>query len=244
MAKILKSEGVSMDGNALYDGKKTILLNVIKGENGTAEDLSELLKTLESIPPNLQQYILNLIENYKKKTGKEFEDKEESVFAEASKKGYSEGYEEGRKEALKLAEDGVKNIFRAADSIEQFKNVLYEDAKADVINLSLNIAQTIVKQIVSTDYETLKVIIADAVNAASGTANFLVHLNTSDYNIINKNQDLMIHILAKDANINFLPDRNILPGEVIIKTDFGEIDARIAVQIEQIKKVFMKITPD
>ena len=36
-----------------------------------------------------------------------------------------------------------------------------------------------------------------------------------------------------------------MPGSgLIIKTDFGEIDARLETQLEQIKKIFTKVTPD
>ena len=241
MTKIIKDIDVNIEGKTLYDGNRTLLVNVLQNE--VKDENNELMEALESIPVSLQKYILSYIENYKNKLGKQHRDKEKSVFDIAKKRGYNEGFNEGKNEALRLTEDSVKNILKAANSIERFKNILYEDAKADVINLTLNIAQTIIKQIVFTNYDALRVIIADAINKASETINFTIYLNTLDYNAINKNPDLIKNFIAKEANIEFLPDPNILPGDVIVKTDFGEIDARITSQIEQIKKAFMKITP-
>ena len=241
MTKIIKDIDVNIEGKTLYDGNRTLLVNVLQNE--VKDENNELMEALESIPVSLQKYILSYIENYKNKLGKQHRDKEKSVFDIAKKRGYNEGFNEGKNEALRLTEDSVKNILKAANSIERFKNILYEDAKADVINLTLNIAQTIIKQIVFTNYDALRVIIADAINKASETINFTIYLNTLDYNAINKNPDLIKNFIAKETNIEFLPDPNILPGDVIVKTDFGEIDARITSQIEQIKKAFMKITP-
>lgn len=241
MTKIIKDIDVNIEGKTVYDGNKTLLINVLQNEVKNEND--ELIEALEPVPVSLQKYVLSHVENYKNKLGKRQRDKEKSVFDNAKKKGYYEGFNEGKDEALRLMEDSIKNILKAASSIEQFKNILYEDVKADVIDLTLNIAQTIIKQIVSTNYDALRVIIADAVNKASETINFTIYLNTLDYNTINKNPDLIKNFIAKEVNIEFLPDPNILPGNVIVKTDFGEIDARIISQIEQIKKAFMKITP-
>ena len=241
MTKIIKDIDVNIEGKTLYDGNRTLLVNVLQNE--VKDENNELMEALESIPVSLQKYILSYIENYKNKLGKQHRDKEKSVFDIAKKRGYNEGFNEGKNEALRLTEDSVKNILKAANSIEQFKNILYEDVKADVIDLTLNIAQTIIKQIVFTNYDALRVIIADAINKASETINFTIYLNTLDYNAINKNPDLIKNFIAKETNIEVLPDPNILPGDVIVKTDFGEIDARITSQIEQIKKAFMKITP-
>lgn len=239
MVKILKSEGISMEGKTVYDGNKPSLFNT--EARNYDKDLTE---ALENVPASVKQYILNLIDNYKKAIKKEFDSKREFIFKKYEKDGYSEGFNKGNDEAARIARDSVKNIINATNSIEQFKNIIYKDAKNDIIDLTLSIAQTIVKQTVSTNYDALRAIIADAINKASETVNFTVCLNTSDYGVINKNPDLMKYITAKEVNISFLPDPNILPGDAIIKTDFGEIDARLSSQIEQIKKAFTKITPD
>ena len=242
MAEILKGDGVNIEGKTVYDGNKTLLVNVLQNE--VKDDNNELMAALEPVPVSLQKYILSYIENYKKKLGKEYQGREKAVFDSARKSGYEGGFNEGRNEALRLLEDSIKNIRKAANSIEQFKNILYEDVKADVIELTFNIAQIITKQIVSTNYDALRGIIADAINNTSATVNFKIYLNAADYNTINKNPDLIKDSITKETNIEFLPDPNILQGDVIIKTDFGEIDARLVSQIAQIKKAFTKITPN
>ncbi len=242
MTKILKSEGISIEGKTVYDGSRSSFFNT--RQNSTKNYAKELTETLKTVPTTVRQYILELIDNYKKEIKNEFDDKRDIVFRKSAKDGHTEGLNKGNDEALKLVNDSVKNIVNAANSIEQFKNVIYRDAKNDIIDLTLSIAQTIVKQTVTTNYDALRVIIADAINKASETVNFTICLNTSDYNVINKNPDLTKYITTKETNIKFLSDPNILPGDAIIKTDFGEIDARLSSQIEQIKKAFMKITPD
>ncbi|MCL4533240.1 MAG: FliH/SctL family protein [Deltaproteobacteria bacterium] len=241
MSKILKDYELNMEGQTLYDGKKTILANVLRGEGASAKENAELVSALESIPSSLQKYIISYIENYKNKTGKEFKEKENSVFEAAKQKGYAEGFESGKSEALKSMEEGVKNIFSAAESIKQFKNELYEDVKKDVITLSIKIAETITKSKIAADDDILLNIIASAINQSSDAVNFTICLNPEDYKVLNKNPDALKDFLSKEAVIDFIQDKNIRSGNVVIKTDFGEIDARISTQIERITNMFTKV---
>jgi flagellar assembly protein FliH len=242
MSKILKDYELNMEGETLYDGEKTLLVNILRSESG--EENKELAAALESVSPSLQKFIISYIESYKNKTEKKHKEKEFGVFEEAKKKGYSEGFNEGRKEALKSMEEGIENIFKGSESIDMFKNELYGDVKQDVINLSLNIAKTIVKSETAANSDLIVQIIADAINKSSDAVNFTICLNPADYNVLNKNPETVKNFIAREANIDFLPDANLLPGDTVIKTDFGEIDARIETQLEQIKKIFTKVAPD
>ena len=242
MSKILKDYELDMEGETLYDGEKTLLVNILKSEK--IEENKELTAALESVPPSLQKFIISYIENYKYRTVKAYEEKELAVFEEARKKGYSEGFMEGKRDALKSMEEVVGNIFRASESIERFKNELYEDVKQDVINLSLKIAKTIVKAETAADIGLISEIIADAVNKSSDAVNFTICLNPGDYGILNKNPGAIKDFIARAADISFMPDVNLSAGDIIIKTDFGEIDARIETQLEQIKKIFTRVAPD
>ncbi|MFW0883617.1 FliH/SctL family protein [Candidatus Acidulodesulfobacterium sp. H_13] len=241
MNKILKDNEFNIEGNTIYDGKKTLLVNILKTES--KQDDEELVSTLGSVPATLQKFIISYLENHKHKTEKTLEKKEQNILENAEKRGYSRGFSEGKKEADRLTEEGIKNILKAAGSIEKFKNELYRDVKRDVIDLSLNIAKAIIKSEVETNRDLIMRIIADAIDKAGDTVNFTIYLNSADYGTLNKNPDAIKNFTAKESNIEFLPDRNISQGDVIIKTDFGEIDARIETQIEQIKKIFTKVAP-
>jgi flagellar assembly protein FliH len=244
MGKVLKDYELSVDGGTVYDGKKTLLVNILRGGGGSADENKELSAALESVPSSLQKYIISYIENYKNKSEKQFEEKESSVLAEAEKKGYSEGFARGKKEALISMEEGVVNIFKAAEDIGNFKNELYGDVKQDVISLSLKIAETVVKAQTSANAGLLAGIIGDAVNKSSEAVNFTVCFNPEDYKVLNKNPEAVKEFITRETNMNFMPDASLLPGGIIIKTDFGEIDARIETQLEQIKKIFTKVAPD
>ena len=241
MSKILKDYELNMEGQTLYDGKKTILANVLRGEESSAKENAELISALESIPSSLQKYIISYIEDYKNKTEKEFKEKENSVFESAKQKGYAEGFESGKSEALKSMEESVKNIFSAAESIKQFKNELYEDVKEDVVNLSIKIAETITKSKIAADDGVLFNIIASAINKSSDAVNFTICLNPEDYKALNKNPDALKDFLSKEADTDFIQDKNVQSGNVVIRTDFGEIDAKTSTQIERIKNMFTKV---
>ena len=242
MSNVIRDFEVNLENDTIYDGSKIILANVIK--SGNSEEDEELLILMKSIPPAIQKFILNHIESYKKKLDETINDKEELIFKENKSKGYKEGFAEGKIEAIKSLENEVKNMTQIASEIGQFKNILYNDVTKDVVDLSLKIAETIIKSAVLSNNDFLKDIISDAVSKAANSTNIIIYLNPSDYTSFSKNSKI-----AKDlsknmqSNISFVSDANLLPGNTFIKTDFGEIDAKIETQLQQIKKIFNKIIP-
>ena len=243
MSNVIKDFEVNLEHDTIYDGSKIILANVIK--SGNIDEDEELLELLETIPPAIQKFILNHIENYKKKLDGTIKDKEELIFKENKSKGYKEGFAEGKIEAIKSLEKEVKNMTQIASEIGQFKNILYNDVTKDAVDLSLKIAEKIVKSAVLSDNDFLKNIISDAVCKAASSTYIIIYLNPSDYASFSKNPEIA-RDLSKNiqSNISFVSDPNLLQGNTFIKTDFGEIDAKIETQLQQIEKAFNKIIPN
>jgi flagellar assembly protein FliH len=243
MSNVIRNFEVNLESDTIYDGSKIILANVIK--SGNIEEDAELLNALEAVPPVIQKFILNHIESYKKKLNKTIEDKSEIIFKENKANGYAEGFKTGKTEALQSLAKEVKNMTQVAADIGQFKNVLYNDVKKETIELSLKIAEKIVNSAVLSDNDFLKSTISAVLNKAADSTNIIIYLNPSDYNSFSKNSETAETLSKnKQSKISFMSDPNLLPGNTFIKTDFGEIDAGIETQLNQIEKAFNKIIPD
>ena len=243
MSNVIRNFEVNLESDTIYDGSKIILANVIK--SGNIEEDAELLNALEAVPPVIQKFILNHIESYKKKLNKTIEDKSEIIFKENKANGYAEGFKTGKIEAIQSLAKEVKNMTQVAADIGQFKNVLYNDVKKETIELSLKIAEKIVNSAVLSDNDFLKSTISAVLNKAADSTNIIIYLNPSDYNSFSKNSETAETLSKnKQSKISFMSDSNLLPGNTFIKTDFGEIDAKIETQLKQIEKAFNKIIPD
>ncbi|RZD16226.1 MAG: hypothetical protein EVJ46_08555 [Candidatus Acididesulfobacter guangdongensis] len=243
MSNVIRNFEVNLESDTIYDGSKIILANVIK--SGNIEEDEELLNALEAVSPVIQKFILNHIESYKRKLNKTIEDKGEIIFKENKANGYTEGFKTGKIEAIQSLAKEVKNMTQVASDIGQFKNVLYNDVKKETIELSLKIAEKIVNSAVLSDNDFLKSTISAVLDRAADSTNIIIYLNPSDYNSFSKNSETAETLSKnKQSKISFMSDPNLLPGNTFIKTDFGEIDARIETQLKQIEKAFNKIIPD
>jgi flagellar assembly protein FliH len=243
MSNVIRNFEVNLESDTIYDGSKIILANVIK--SGNIEEDTELLNALEAVPPVIQKFILNHIESYKKKLNKTIEDKSKIIFEENKADGYAEGFKTGKIEALQSLAKEVKNMTHVAADIGQFKNVLYNDVKKETVELSLKIAEKIVNSAVLSDNDFLKSTISAVLDKAADSTNIIIYLNPSDYNSFSKNSETAETLSKnKQSKISFMSDSNLLPGNTFIKTDFGEIDAKIETQLKQIEKAFNKIIPD
>ena len=50
-------------------------------------------------------------------------------------------------------------------------------------------------------------------------------------------------MLANIEEINILEDPNIEKGGCVVETDFGEVDARISAQLEEVESAVKKVQP-
>lgn len=243
MSKILKEPEIHIDEKIIFKGDKSLLSGILKQSNSKSAN-ENLMSAMTSIPSELRNSIIKLVENYKETLEKEFKSRENETYENAKRKGYEDGYNQGRIEGLNLLEDNIKGVNNVVENIGRFKNELYKDVREDVIKLALRISEEIVRQAVESNHKALISIISDAINSAADSAFFIIHLNATDYETIKKNQGLFRESVNKEARIEFLTDPSLTRGNVVIRADFGEIDARISTQLEQVKKTFVKIIPD
>lgn len=172
-----------------------------------------------------------------------FQEESENLKFEAKEQGYQDGYEFGRKEAegrIELEYSGLieqaKNLLDQA--FEQKENIISE-AEPFLLELSTAIASQIIKQEL-TDYPDKFVgLIKQHILRIKEREYVSVCVHPDDYEFMQSQRAQLVAVVNGETEIKINPDPSVSQKGCVIRTEFGSVDARIDIQIEEMKKLIL-----
>lgn len=157
-----------------------------------------------------------------------------TIKEEASKEGYEKGIEEAKTDIYRL-KDAVQEFF-------EYKDRMYEEISHDVLDISLKVAEKIIKKEVETDKKVLESIVHDALKTLAKDENkIILKVNPTD---VEYTKEIVPKLLSSgqfEAKIFVTGDKEVDEGSAVIETSNGIIDANISTQLELIREAFKQI---
>lgn len=154
--------------------------------------------------------------------------------ADAIKKS---AFEEGYRKGLEQAESDIQ-VFR--DNIKSFMNAtsdVFEYIAPDILEMSVNIAQKIIKKEVETDPQVLINTIVEVLKTVSKSEPKInIRVKPQAVQFIKDTLPNITYQYGIDAKINIVADPSIEDGGCVFQTNNGIVDASIDTQLEIIKK--------
>ncbi|MDL1956463.1 MAG: hypothetical protein LWW95_05375 [Candidatus Desulfofervidus auxilii] len=160
----------------------------------------------------------------------------ETGFKQGLKEGIKQGEKEAKIEILKKAEKKLENLEKIIEEIAQFRQKLFQKMEKEILGLALAIAKKIVKQEVNINKEVILNNIREAINKLTEVDRVFVKVNPEDYEFIQQYRPDFLETLNQKQKIKLIKDETIKRGGCLIETDFGQIDARIETQLENLTK--------
>lgn len=207
-------------------------------EEGTA-NVAELRERAEQEAQTLRE----TTESETQSLRAEVEASVEQIRAEAVKEGQEEGraagFQEGRAEAQRVI-DRFHVVL--AKAIERRHEIIRE-SEEQVVHLVLSIARKVVKVISESHREVVIANIEQALERLQQKSDVVVRVNMVDLPLVTEQREELLQSAERAGTITIAEDTTIDPGGCVIETDFGEIDARIAVQLQEIEDRILEIVP-
>ncbi len=162
---------------------------------------------------------------------------------EARRAGFEEGREsgfvEGRAEHERLIERLHVIINKAIDR----RNEIIEESEAQIVNLVLQIAKKVVKVISENQRNVVVNNVIQALRKLKEKTDVIIRVNVADLEMVTNHIQDIIDRVEREHHITVAEDSTVDPGGAIIETDFGEIDARIASQLQEIEDRILELMP-
>jgi len=166
-----------------------------------------------------------------------------SQLEEEKRRGYEEGYQLGIEDGIQHAkEQNQIHLQKAADLLEQAyqeKAAIIQEADPFVIELTMEIAKKVIQQELKTHPDTLLQIIKQTLSSVYETDSISIGVALEDFSFVQKQREQLLAMNNGQVEIKVFPDYSIEQGGCIIRTSSGSVDARIDVQLSEIKKVLL-----
>ncbi len=160
------------------------------------------------------------------------------------KTAYENGFRSGEKAGMEISEKKTEVIMRRySESILELGRVrpeLYSQVEHEVVALALEVAKKIVHREIQADKEIVQTLVKVALNHVAEKTAVTVHLNPIDYNFILEHKAELAQSDHGVREVVLLADRSIERGGCMIKTECGDIDARIEEEFREVERGFFE----
>jgi flagellar assembly protein FliH len=167
----------------------------------------------------------------------------ESAEREAAKKGRAEGREEGYKEGVAEAERLVGRLHIILDRAMDKRAEILAETEAQVVELVLLVAKKVVKVISENQKSVVVQNIQQALRKLKTKSDVIVRVNLADLQLSTEHVKDFVQMTENAKKLQIVEDSTVDRGGCVIETDFGEIDARIASQLNELEEKILDVAP-
>ncbi|MBN1546751.1 MAG: hypothetical protein JW902_08845 [Syntrophaceae bacterium] len=160
------------------------------------------------------------------------------VRQEAYDQGCAEGVKKGiaqQKEEARRTIGAVTNLMK---ELSQLRQTIMENSEREILHLAFAIASKVIHQEVKQDEGVVASVLREAVKSVTDRDGMKVRLNPQDCRYIMEIKEDFLREMDGVKNIVFEEDHGIKRGGVVVETIFGEVDARLEQQYQEIKTGF------
>lgn len=194
------------------------------------EILERAKKQYDSIIEKAQREAEEIIEQAKIDAAKEAD----SISEEAWSKGYADGIEAAKEqnEAILAEAEQIRN-----SAAEEHDKILSELEK-EIVELTMTVARKVVASELTTNREIIVKLVEEALATCSNKENAVVRVSAEDGKYLEENTEEFMSSIGGADDIQLKCDSSLSPGDCILETSFGSIDAGANTKINKIEEAF------
>jgi flagellar assembly protein FliH len=158
------------------------------------------------------------------------------VVQDARRQGHDEGYAAGREAADREMNDMLVTMRGLLEMARAERHKMMEDAEPELVKLALGIAERVLHQQIALDRGVVVEMAKNAIARLIERDTVTVRVHPSDLEMMRRHRDELIAI-GDIRNLRVVEDQRVDRGGVVVDTDAGTIDARIATQLDEARKI-------
>ncbi len=229
--ELKKVEEVEFDHAPSFQEEKNALENEIQN---LRDNLENLKQEKEKMLQSTKEEIKHEKENW---------EQEKQLLI---KQGYQEGYELGVAEGKITAEKQYETLIHKINNLEKTAIKDYhtrlEQSDYVIVDLSVNIAGKIIKEEITTDPKLFLNIVTAAITEIKDQSQVSIYVHPNNYESLMKQKGELINTLDGDTKLSIFINQKMTENECLIEHPFGQIDASVDTQLQQIRDILHQVT--
>ena len=158
----------------------------------------------------------------------------QTELAQSKQNAFQEGMRQGRGESAVAVNECNENLAKTLAELGTFKRKLRADAEREVVKLSLAIARRILNRELATDPDALQGIVHAALGKLQTRDIWQVRIGPHGSDTLNA----VLERAGLGGTVKVKIDPALHPGDLIIETPAGELDASVNTQLHEIERGF------
>ena len=173
----------------------------------------------------------------------------EEIKEEAREAGREEGFKEGHKDGMKKAAEDCEDILAAANekanslmsAALEARKVYLQMAEDDITSIAMSAVEQILPQHFIDAPQIVLPLVRKALMKVRDQAEVVVYVAPDSYEFVLMAQSEFQQMLEGQAVLLVKSDAGLKPGDCVLETPNGNVDARLATQIELVKKAIQEV---
>jgi flagellar assembly protein FliH len=158
----------------------------------------------------------------------------EALRAKAEEEGYESGLASAQAEAAQSIEEAQAQAQEYLESAKQLRDDVLEDAREEILSLAVLIAEKILYQTITDDSGAFMSLVEHAVAQARTEGDLRLHVAPQQFTeVFQKKTKVGIQTPDGTVNAAVTQDSVLKPGDLLLETGSGVIDAGIHSQLER-----------
>ena len=146
----------------------------------------------------------------------------------------SEGIRKGRDLQKEETLQTLQTMSHIVAETSELKKKILENAEEQIMELSLAVAGKVLHLEVTTNREVVRSVLKDAIKNIVDRENMKIRMHPQDFRYMMEVKADFLQSFDGIKNVVFEQDESIQQGGAIIETLFGEVDARLDQQFQEI----------
>jgi flagellar assembly protein FliH len=165
------------------------------------------------------------------------EERTAAIRAKAEHDGYHEGLERGLAEARARAEQALAAVAAAERSMAEMQDRYVAEAEAAAVDLAFQIAEKVVGATIASDPRAVLGVVSGALLRTTDRDHLVLEVNPGDFELVRDSASELAARLGGINRMEVVSERRVEAGGCVVRTEAGEIDARVSSQLERVRQL-------
>ncbi len=158
----------------------------------------------------------------------------QAELAQCRQAAFDEGSKQGRESALKEIQNADDRLAQTLRDLVLLKRRIRAEAESDVVKLSLAIGRRILHRELSADPDSIQGIVYAGLQKLQNREISRVRVGPAAFDSVR----IALEKAGVTPAISIVTDTKMRAGEIVFETSFGELDASVETQLQEIERGF------
>jgi flagellar assembly protein FliH len=159
----------------------------------------------------------------------------QSARQQAHAEGLAEGIEKGKALHRQELRQPIESLTALLAEVAKIRQTILERDEQQILDLALAVAEKVIHLEVTTNREVIRGVLKEAIRHIADRDGLKIRIHPQDFSHMMEIKSDFLQTLDGIKNLVFEQDESIARGGALIETLYGEVDARLDQQYQEVK---------